>query len=277
MNKHTVKELTEKLSAENFIKLDSELIAFVIAHNKEERMPLYHKILVGIGAFIASVFFIGFLFESGIIDYEDGVISTVWGIAFMLGAIALKHYSTRCKIGIECFLTQSSFTAMAAGKCLFVIGLVNLMDSAWGISIALLIVTLTTYPIYQVSLDQFLFPLACLVSIQLNMIYEIYAEIYLEISFNAFFLLQILAVAYLTCSGKVKNFYIPITYAFVTSLCTSALIISSQSLFNLSNEVAVISPFFCNGLLALALIALIAKISGGIHKLAKTSGMLLLA
>ena len=67
----------------------AQLEGFIVSQQQEKELPLYLRILVGIGAFIASLCFIGFLSVSKIINFnsEGGLI--FWGLIFVGAALFL--------------------------------------------------------------------------------------------------------------------------------------------------------------------------------------------
>lgn len=271
MNKCTAQEFITMLSNQGHLQVNSDLIDFIIAQKQEKEMPLYLKVLIGIGALIASICFIVFLAEANIINFNDEFSLTAWGFMFVVAAIALQRFAGSSGTSIHSFLVQSSFASMAVGKCLFVIGFQGLMNSDWGISVALLVITAVTYHVYRMSLDRFLSTSALLLSILANIIIDTAVSSSRELLYNSFFLLQLLVITFLSSSSKIKHAYTPLAYAFIASICASVLFISSQSEFSDWSEQANIRPFFANGVLALSLITLMSWAAGGIHKLKQES------
>ncbi len=267
MTEYHAAELLDSLAAKGLAESGPALETFVVAQQQEQEIPLYIRALIGVGAFIASFCFIGFLVAADIIDIdqEDGMI--VWGVLFAGLAIGLQQIAGETHDARHSFFMQSSFTAMAVGKTLFVIGFAEGMDSGWGVSIATLIVTVLTYHIYRMSIDRFLSSFACLFSVLLNILWDHDAGGARAVLFNGFFLMQMACAALLLTHGKIKSDYIPLSYAFAFSLCTSILFLASHAKFGYWREEELIHPAFINIMLALALVALIGWAAGSMAKL----------
>ncbi|MDX5462192.1 MAG: DUF4401 domain-containing protein [Wolbachia endosymbiont of Tetragnatha montana] len=165
------------------------------------------------------------------------------------------------------FYMQLSFALMAVGKTIFVYGFGEMLNSYWGITLALLIIVSITYHIYRMSIDRFLSSFAVLFSILIN-IYIIVNKDggSIDLLLNSFFLFQLASAAILLTHGKIKRDYIPISYAFVFSLCATVLYLDCAELVN-SQHKELIYPGFIKMALASGLIALFGWAAGSIEKL----------
>ena len=170
MTKYSAANLLELLESKGLLTTGEKLADFVIGQQQKRDLPLYLRTLVGIGAFIASLCFIGFMGASGIISFyhEEGLI--IWGLVFVAGAIGIQIISSHDNTIKHSFLIQSSFASMAVGKTLFVFGMGQVLDSGWAATLGLLIITGITYHIYQMSIDRFLSSFAVLFSILVNIL-----------------------------------------------------------------------------------------------------------
>ena len=256
--------LLEQLSSKGLVN-SQELPDFVISQQHEKELPLYLRALVGVGAFIASLCLIGFLIATNIINFSNELGLIIWGLTFIVGAIGLQALSDDDK---HSFLIQSSFASMAAGKSLFVFGAGKMLDYGWGgATLALLIITSITYNIYRMSIDRFLSSFAVLFYILLNILWDRDISGSRELLLNGFFLLQFAGAAILLTHGKIKRDYIPLSYAFVFSLCASVLFLSSHVEFGHWRHKELIHPAFINMILTGGLVALFGWAAGGIEKL----------
>lgn len=280
MIKYSAEDILSHLNEKELIADDTkeQLSKFIINKQSEQELPLYLLVLLGIGAFIASLLLIQFLVLSSIIDTDNSTNLIIWGLIFIGGAIGLYRLSNQKSNTpiTNSFFIQFSFTSMLIGKILFVIGIDILLDyewtlMSWEITLALLFLSSATYHIYKVSIDRFLSSFALLFSIIINIILDFDRSIGLRdyISpatlINIFFLLQFLGSAFLLTYPKIKSDYIPLSYAFVFSLCATIFFLSSYARFGEE----IINQVFINILLIVGLITLFIHISGGIKKLKK--------
>lgn len=258
--------LTEKKLLDN-----SENCAnFILSGLQEQELPLYLRVLAGVGAFIASLCFIGFLSIAGIISFKSEAELITWGLIFAVGAIGLQRGSGSDNTVKHSFLMQSSFASMAVGKTLFIIGMAQLLDSGWGVPVATLIITAITYHIYRMSIDRFLSSFAVLVSILTNILWDYDLGLSRELMFNAFFLFQFFGAAILLTHGKIKRDYTPLAYAFVFSIAVSVLFLASQAEFGYWQHKDFIHSIFVNIVLSVGLISLFGWAAGSLNKLKST-------
>jgi len=266
----SAKELLDSLETEGFADNRKEIMQFLIARKGEKEMPLYLRILLGVGAFISSLCLIGFLVAAEIISFRSEVELNIWGIFFIIAAVVLQRTSGQKEDSVKhCFMMQSSFCAMATGKTLFVAGVTQATDTAWGIPVAALIITILTYNVYKMSTDRFLSSFAVLFSLMSNILWNLDmgdARIFLV---NAFFLLQVIAASILLTYGKAKRDYIPLFYAFVFSLCVTVVFLTVQPNLEYGGNDALTHPVFINLVLTISLIALIGWAAGKPGKLKK--------
>ena len=268
MTHYSAKDLLEKLEAKGLAQ--RETFAETVRHLQETpELPLYLRALVGIGAFIASIFFIAFLSISRLIDYQNEVGLIVWGLVFVGGAIVCQRMAGEGEELKHSFLIQSAFALMAVGKTLFVFGVAQFMDTGWGVSLGLLLISLATYFIFNLSIDRFLSSFAVLYSVLINILWGEDMSGVQEMLFYGFFLLQCLGCAFLLTSDKVKQVYMPLAYAFAFSICSTALMLAIKAKFSVLQEAAEIQILPLNALLAIGLILLIAWLAGGVKQLAK--------
>lgn len=266
MSQYKASDLLEKLSKKGFIDSGDESIQrFVIEQQQDKELPLYLRALVGVGAFIASLCFIGFIaFGMEIREEEGFVISGLVFIALAIGLQKVGGYGHTIK---SSFFMQSSFALMATGKTLFTFGMAEILGTGWGATIALLIITVATYHIYRMSVDRFLSTFALLFSILLNVLWGRELPGIREFLLNGFMLFQVAAAAVLIANVKIKRDYIPLTYGLLFSLCSSALFLASYAKFGYWQHEEVINPIFATLLFTGSLIAVISWIGGGVKKL----------
>jgi Domain of unknown function (DUF4401) len=221
MRKYSAATLIENL-ADKGLTTDKEIANFIIAQQQEPELSLYLKILLGVAAFIASLCFIGFLSIAGIISFSHKIELIIWGLIFVAGAIGLLRIAGDNNTMTHSFLVQSSFASMAVGKTLFVFGVSMMQNSVWGASLALLLITGATYPLYSVSIDRFLSSFATLFSILVNILWDSSISSSRELLANGLFFTFFVGSALLLTNDKVKRDYIPLSYAFVFSLFVPA-------------------------------------------------------
>lgn len=267
---YSLEELFDHLQSKGVLQNRKEAEKFIFDRQGQEEQPLYLKILAGVGAFMASFFFIGFLFLAGIISLNKEVSLLTFGVIFIGAAIAICKYANTQQNNFmrHSFVMQLSFTWMALGKTLFVWGISMIMETKWDVPIAGLIVTLITYNIYKMSIDRFLSSLAVLVSTLTAILSYLDSSVTVEVLFSIFFNTQLVAVAFLFTNGRIRREYAPLAYALACSLCVCVLIFALQYKFFISySDGTVLNPFWFNPGVAIAFIALIGWASGDWGKL----------
>lgn len=255
----------------------AQLGQFIQAQQQEKELPLYLRILVGIGAFIASLCFIGFLSVSKIISFNSEAGLIFWGLIFVGAALFLAKISGDKDNTVKhSFLIQSSFCAMGVGKSLFVMGFAEMFgrDGGWGVTLATLIITAATYHVYRMSIDRFLSTLAIFTSLLINIVSERYFGTSTEVALNLFFFIQIILAAVLLTHGRIKRDYIPLAYATAFSLCITVIFFAVESKIGHWRNQQLYSLTFINAILTLSLVGLIGWAAGNLEKL-KTEPLML--
>lgn len=257
----------------------AELQSFILSQQQEKELPLYLRILIGIGAFISSSYFIFFLSAADIINFDSKGEMIFWGLVFIGSALFLAKASGDKDHTVKhSFFLQTSFCAMGIGKILFVTGFSGMFseEEGWGVTLATLLITLATYHVYRLSIDRFLSTLVIFTSILINIGSGRYFGYITEIMLNVFFFLQIILAAFLLTHGKVKRDYIPLAYATAFSLCIIVIYFTVQSKIGAWGNEQHYSLVFVNTLLMLSLVGLIGWAAGNLEKL-KTESLMLAA
>lgn len=266
MSQYKASDLLEKLSGKDFIDSGNEAVEnFIIGQQQDKELPLYIRVLVGVGAFIASLCFIALIAIGMEIQEKEGFVAS--GLVFVALAIGLQKLGGDGHTIKSSFLVQSSFAFMATGKVLFTFGMAEILASGWGATIALLIITAATYHVYRMSVDRFLSTFAVLFSVLVNVLWDRELAGSREFFLNGFMLLQVAGAAVLIANVKVKRDYIPLTYGLLFSLCVSTLLLASYTKFDYWRYEEFINPIFVTLLFTGSLITVISWIVGGIKKL----------
>lgn len=256
----------------------AELQSFILSQQQEKELPLYLRILVGIGAFISSLCFIGFLSASHIINFDSKGEMIAWGLVFIVSALFLARLSGDKDHTVKhSFFLQTSFCAMGIGKILFVTGFNSMFSEeyGWGVTLATLLITLATYHVYRMSIDRFLSTLVIFTTVLINIDNDAqHFGAAIEIMLNGFFLSQIILAAFLLTHGKVKRAYIPLAYATAFSLCITVIYFTMESKIGAWDNKQNYSLAFVNTLLMLSLVGLIGWAAGNLEKL-KTEPLML--
>ena len=205
-----------------------QLTNFMISRQQQKELPLYLRALVGVGAFFSSFFFILFLFTIDLINWENVFNALIWGGGFIGAAIGLLRFAMQGNHMRHSFYLQSSFAFMAVGKTLCVMGVSQWLESDWGVTIALLLVTSLTYFIYRMSIDRYLSTLAMCLSVLINIFSVADVAAYQNMLFHLFFFGQLSIVAFLIAYPRVTYAYKPLTYALLTSLSICILYLAGQ-------------------------------------------------
>ena len=242
---------------------EAGLADFIIRRQREKPPPLYLNILITIGALLAALCLVT------IFPKEDTPI--VITLALIASAVWLQGKAGDSHGLKYTLLMQSSLAVMIAGKLLFTgtVGktlthyLSDYSYDLWSYTLALLMITVLTYPVYRVPVDRFLFPFMVLCFLLFNILED--AGEHHALLFHGFFLLQFVMASVLLTHRKIKSDYIPLSYALVCSLCVHVLLLASGELA--SEDITVISPYFASLVLTAGLIALFGWAAGGMAKL----------
>ena len=194
-----------------------------------EEVPVYLRILTLIGALIASGFFFLFLAISGILD-EDGFL--ILGLVFVAAAYGLLVAAKKSNPILQVFFITCSFTLLAVGKILFVIGFVEMFDDLfslksegeiWAATLGIGLATVLTYKLFPFVLDRFIsscfflgFFIATVIALpdsDSDLMPVVTAWI-----MNFFFLAYMICAGFLLLQEKVKKLYDPVAYALICTL-----------------------------------------------------------
>ena len=267
MTTHRVPALLDSLTRDGHIDDRPAVEAFLLARQGATELPLYMRILVGIGATIASACFIVFLFTVELIDLDDPRSMLLSGLVLIAGAIGLLRLAGTAQNIAGSFCLQASFAAMAAGKFLFVMGFYLHFGMDWTIPLAILIVTAATYYVFRMSIDRFLSSLMVLLTALVNIVWGYETTLPREPLIVGFFGLQLAGAAVLLTFGRIRREYVPVGYAFAFSLCATVLYPAAHEAVGGVVADEPYNPMVMNVLLAGGLIALFAWAAGGIDAL----------
>ena len=195
-----------------------------------EEVPIYLRILTLIGAVIATGFFFLFLAITGIID-EDTLL--ILGLVFVAAAYGLLIAAKKSNPILHVFVTTCSFTLLAVGKILFVIGFVEMFDDLfslsqrgeiWAATLGVGLATVLTYKLFPFVLDRFIsscsflgfFIFATVIALpdsDSDLMPVVTAWI-----MNFLFLAYMIYAGFLLLQEKVKKLYDPVAYALICTL-----------------------------------------------------------
>ena len=194
-----------------------------------EEVPVYLRILTLIGALIASGFFFLFLAISGILD-EDGFL--ILGLVFVAAAYGLLVAAKKSNPILQVFFITCSFTLLAVGKILFVIGFVEMFDDLfslksegeiWAATLGIGLATVLTYKLFPFVLDRFIsscFFLGLFIEIVIALP-DLDSDVMPVVAawiMNFFFLTYMICAGFLLLHEKVKKLYDPVAYALICTL-----------------------------------------------------------
>ena len=217
------------LSAKGMLHDPEEAGKQLATRSVGEEVPVYLRILTLIGALIASGFFFLFLAISGILD-EDGFL--ILGLVFVAAAYGLLVAAKKSNPILQVFFITCSFTILAVGKILFVIGFVEMFGDLFSLRsrgeqrVALLgigLATVLTYKLFPFVLDRFIsscfflgFFIATVIALpdsDSDLMPVVTAWI-----MNFFFLAYMICAGFLLLHEKVKKLYDPVAYALICTL-----------------------------------------------------------
>ena len=245
---HSIATILQTLSERELISAeDPQRTQFIIEQQSKDELPLYLRMLVGAGSFFAFIFFSMFLALSKVFNNIDPIYI---GVILIISAIVIYQNIDIHSILIkDNFCLQLSFMLISTGKFFFVVGFTEYTKHTLGnelisVFIGLLIISVSTYHIYKISIDRFLSVLSTLLA--LGAVLGDIRDSTVQISlFNLFLIIQLIMLSYLFMNGKVKRKYIPIAYSIICSLYF--IVLSSISgellLFKRAGELINLIPF----------------------------------
>lgn len=244
--------------------------AALLARRPGDDPPLHLKILSAVGTFLATIFFAAFLDVSGLVDVRSGTSQMVWGAVCLVAGLALALSLRRATPGLGTdILAQTSFTALAVGKVLIVVGAVTLFGSStpWVTTIALLLVTAVSYPVAGLSLDRFLSPWAVAASL-LWEILERGSGGGTTLALSLYVLVATGLAGGLLLPSRVSTTWRPLGFAALAALGTVVCVLSSGHDFGIWASRRPIDPRPIEAILTLSLVGLIGWVAGGAVRLA---------
>jgi hypothetical protein len=251
-----------------------KLGASIFSRHQEEELPIYLRILVGIGAFIASACIMGFLSLTKIINFDSASELMGWGALFIVNAVLLSRRASVAGVMLHSFLMNISFCSVGIGKILAVAGALVLFKDVhhgegWAVAYALGAVTAITWPFYRMSIDRFISSAIVLLVLLGNIVTDSDLAHLRQYMLDGFFLINLCAVIALFTSGRVPKDYAPLGYAFIVSLCATVTYFAITHHHNWFFRHAEVDPGFVTVSLAAALIGLIGWASGDMKRLRK--------
>ena len=225
----TAGALLGTLSAKGLLHHPEEAGKQLAAGSVGEEVPIYLRILTLIGAVIATGFFFLFLAFSGILD-EDGFL--ILGLVFVAAAYGLLVAAKKSNPILQVFFITCSFTILAVGKILFVIGFVEMFDNLfssrlrgaiWAATLGISLATVLTYKLFPFVLDRFISSCSFLgffigAVIALPDLDSDVMPVVAAWIMNFFFLTYMICAGFLLLHEKVKKLYDPVAYALICTL-----------------------------------------------------------
>jgi len=264
---YTIPGLLARLQSEGQLEDREKASEFIRKLHTRDDPPLYLRALIGLGAFISSLFLLGFLFTSHLID-EDGPF-IIWGLVFIGAAFGLWKLSRKEDDAsfLKTFLSVLSFTWMAVGKTLFVLEFSEAFDE-WGIFFGLGLITAATYFVYRLTIDRFLSCLGVCCALTAAMIEDGFFNrgdleriLPMGLSLCGLAALQGSLAAYLL-SGRVGRKFLPMAYALVGGLTVNVFLLTLEGP-RLEERSGFPFVMVLGLLLAAGLIALMVRAAGG--------------
>lgn len=263
------KELLQALADRGAIATADSSIETLIAEQAEESgFPIFLRLLVGVGAFVASIFFlIAFFFATSIRESQYFPL----GIVLIAVAYGLYRLGGMAKTLGEIFFIQSSYAVMATGKTMLIIGLMEMTQQEWVIPFGLILISAVTYVPYKAFLDRMLSPYSAGLAVFLWILFGDEINEYRLLAFNGALLVLTAVVAWLLTRESLKRQYVPLVYSLLLSLITAVFFLALGRDFHAleSSGSAAIHPWFASILFSLALVGAMAWLQGGIQALKK--------
>ena len=225
----TAVALLDTLNTKGMLHDPEEAGKQLAAGSVGEEVPIYLRILTLIGAVIATGFFFLFLAFIGGID-EDTLL--ILGLVFVAAAYGLLIVAKKSNPILHVFVTTCSFTILAVGKIMFVIGFVEMFDDLfslssrgeiWAATLGVGLATVLTYKLFPFVLDRFISSCYFLgffigAVIALPDLDSSVMPVVAAWIMNFFFLAYMICAGFLLLHEKVKKLYDPVAYALICTL-----------------------------------------------------------
>ena len=225
----TAVALLDTLNAKGILHDPEEAGKQLAVGSVGEKVPIYLRILTLIGAVIATGFFFLFLAIYGILD-EDTLL--ILGLVFVAAAYGLLIVAKKSNPILHVFVTTCSFTILAVGKIMFVIGFVEMFDDLfslssrgeiWPATLGVGLATVLTYKLFPFVLDRFISSCYFLgffigAVIALPDLDSSVMPVVAAWIMNFFFLAYMICAGFLLLHEKVKKLYDPVAYALICTL-----------------------------------------------------------
>ena len=273
----TAGALLGTLNAKGMLLHPEEAVKQLATRSVGEKVPVYLRILTLIGALIASGFFFLFLAISGILD-EDGFL--ILGLVFVAAAYGLLVAAKKSNPILQVFFITCSFTLLAVGKILFVIGFVEMFDDLfslssrgviWAATLGVGLATVLTYKLFPFVLDRFIsscsflgFFIATVITLP-DSDSDLMPVVATWIM-NFFFLAYMICAGFLLLHEKVKKLYDPVAYALICTLLGLAVMQTALMSEPKFEPVLGIEIWLRNFIAGFGLLYLLAYAVGGFKK-----------
>ena len=225
----TAGALLDTLNAKGILHDPEEAGKQLAVGSVGEKVPIYLRILTLIGAVIATGFFFLFLAIYGILD-EDTLL--ILGLVFVAAAYGLLIVAKKSNPILHVFVATCSFTILAVGKIMFVIGFVEMFDDLfslssrgeiWPATLGVGLATVLTYKLFPFVLDRFISSCYFLgffigAVIALPDLDSSVMPVVAAWIMNFFFLAYMICAGFLLLHEKVKKLYDPVAYALICTL-----------------------------------------------------------
>lgn len=149
----TIQQLLDQLALSGDFEPDRQPEAEAVLAAADRSTPWYIQGLVGISAWLAAIFFIGFLAVAGLVDSEEAMI--IGGVIFTGAAVGLKWGLSR-----SIFAGQLALAVGLAGQGLLIVGIGSQTESTTAAAFAAIILELILIVVYRDSFQRLLSTLA---------------------------------------------------------------------------------------------------------------------
>ncbi len=262
--KWNVKDLFEALQ-EKGLNISDSFSKDIIKEQQKLSFPFVLKLLVGLGALIASLLFCLFIFFAFDIIFEnEGTLITLGCIFIILSTVVQRLMSDENPISLF-FWNQIIITALVVGYLLLSLGAFEFLE-LWEMCLLFFIITCINYPFYTMPVGRFIMVLNVLCFTLVNIFISTDGIGTQEILYNIFILFQSIGLVILLKFGIEKPIYTPLLYALATSLLISLLWLNIYDLSDYNNKNLYIGVLFSNILMSAWLISLLYIIAGSVKE-----------
>lgn len=211
----TMREVLYRLRKAGHVDIpDDDTVSDFLARRRAARDPAWFvSALAGAGAWAAAIFFIAFLFTAKIIDRGDWHEILPWGLAFLVAANLLRHFTR------SVFPVQLALALSTAGHIMTLAGVEDYTNSIGYLAAAAVVLSVIQYPLNRDLVHRFLSVLTAT-----GLVLYWIMDMELHIPLYGLIAAEMVLVGLLYTWGRTPPVLRPLAAAFATALVGTHLV-----------------------------------------------------